>query len=48
MRSDLRFLLVLVLVLAAGGTGCAKPSPGDVLVDEAARTFALQASCPAL
>jgi len=45
MRSDLR--LLLVLALAAGGTGCAKPPPEDVLVDEAARTFTLQASCPA-
>ena len=45
MRSDLR--LLLVLALAAGGTGCAKPPPEDVLVDEAARIFARQASCPA-
>lgn len=45
MRSDLR--LLLVLVLAAAGTGCTKPPPEDVLVDEAARIFELQASCPA-
>ena len=44
MRSDLR--LLLVLALAASGAGCAKP-PDDVLVDEAARIFARQTSCPA-
>src|ERR1051325_6307447 len=44
MRSGLR--LLLVLALTASGTGCAK-APDHVLVDEAARIFARETSCPA-